>query len=250
MLVARHIHRVCGPRPLTITIVADTANVNVRTLAGSPAFRADVTMIIEAGVDVYSTSTSSGGWRTGTGWVPGSTLLVMNRGNAYGKGGDGGGGASMTADGTNGDDGGPAIEIEDSNLAVSIDNSDGLVAGGGGGGAGGGSNSSGGYGGGGGGGRSRSPTSGGSKGGGSANNGDGGNESGPGMGGGGDPGLVLAGKRGGKGGDWGSPGKSAEDGFLHNSGGRGDGGKAVKLNGHTVVWLGGFNSTQVKGAVS
>lgn len=250
MLLAHHVLRACGPRPITITIVADTANVNVRSLAGNPASRVDVTLIIESGVDIYATATTNAGWRTGTGWAVGSTLRVVNRGNGYGKGGDGGDGASMVANGGNGRDGGPAIEIEDSNVAVSIDNTDGFIGGGGGGGAGGGSNSGGGYGGGGGGGRSRSPTSGGAKGGGSAGGGTGGNESGKGSGGGGDPGTVLAGKKGGGGGDWGASGGGADDGFFHASGSKGKGGPAVDLNGNSVTWLGGFNSSQVKGAVS
>lgn len=246
-----------GPRTIYLTISGNTSNYNIRTSAGSPSDISDVTLTINSGVTVYSTSTVSPSLNTGTGWASGSVIRIINNGNIYGCGGDGGGGGDFDQrDGVNGDNGGEAINI---NLDVIIDNTNGFIFGGGGGGGGGATDARGGLGyapgGGGGGGQGRNGGNGGSGGSGGgvpAEDGTSGDTTSAGSGGaGGEDGFYLeVGGSGGGGGGWGSSANDGEDTPNYSGGSGGSGGKAIDLNGYTVTWLGGNTAARVKGAVS
>ncbi len=236
-MLHHHPLREVGPRPTNLLISADTANVNLFTLAGSPATAVTVTITIASGITVYSTSTVTPSFDWGTGWVTGSVLKLINNGNIVGAGG---GGANGTANGatfpSDGGPGGDAMRL--GNIDVSIDNTYGSIFGGGSGGRGGkgidylsGTLHDGG--GGGGGGQGRNGGGGGTKGDANAQNGGSGTQQAAGRGGGG----------------------GTQDGGIHRGGAGHDGGswgngKAINLNTHIVTWLGGNNLSQVVGAVA
>lgn len=225
----------------TVTITASINNVNLFTLAGSPAAASDFVFVVQSGVTVGSTSSGTPSVDTGT-FPVGSTVKLENRGNIYGRGGDGGAGGSGGA-GSNGSAGGDAINL---GFDITIDNTLGNIFGGGGGGKGGTGDtvksiSVGG--GGGGGGQGSNAAVGGSGGYGSAQsgtNGGNGTSAAPGSGGSGGSsgGYTSDGTPGSDGGAW----ATAVTGALA--------GKAIKLNSHTVTWLGGNNGSQVKGSVA
>jgi hypothetical protein len=251
-----HVMRECGPRPLNLVISADTAGVNLFTLAGSPATPINVTLTINSGIYVYSSSTGTPALNVPA-FPVGSTVLIVNNGYIVGMGGDGSNGTGNASSAPNaGHDGGPAIGLGND---VAIDNTFGTIGGGGGGGGGGagaGQSISAVGGGGGGGGQSKSATGHGS-GAGSGTAGSNGGASGPGSGGTGDHdsfyGTSAGG--GGKGGTYGQKGAKGGSGtgggFAGNVGGAGgQGGNAITLNGHAVTWLGGNVPAQVLGAVA
>lgn len=232
---------------IVVAIVANANNVNLKTLAGSPAGVVDVLCTIAAGVKIGSTSTATPAFLTG-GFAAGSTIRIVNYGRIAGHGGDGGNGGNNSGPVApqTGSPGGNAVQLDDD---VDWDNTaTGEVFSGGGGGGGGGWNTGAfpnGPGGGGGGGQG-SGTSTGGNGPGDAGVGDNGNEAGRGHGGSG----SAAGARGGDGGTWGTTG-SKGSGTSHSNGNNGGAaGKAVNLNGKSITWLAGNNATQVKGAVS
>jgi hypothetical protein len=221
-----------GPTILTVTFTADAGGRGTSTTAPGLLF-------------------------TGT-FPAGSTIKIVNAGKVYGSGGDGGNGGVGAAAGTAGTSGGPAIRFDNtagmsdaSLIPLTIDNTSGYICGGGGGGGGGGGTTAGGGGGGEGGG---------------GGGGDGGGDGGTGYadgelggwpdvgtyywnyGGAGDP-FGPAGD-GGLGGKWGVAGSDGDT--ASGAGGAGGAaGKAVDLNGKaSLTWIGGMNSTQVKGAVS
>jgi len=82
---------------------------------------------------VYSTSTGSYAFDTGSTFPAGSTLALTNNGIILGRGGDGGTGGLNTTPGTAGGAGGPAFIAR---YAISVTNN-GTIGGGGGGGGGG-----------------------------------------------------------------------------------------------------------------
>ena len=84
---------------------------------------------MQSGVTVGSTSSGTPSVDTGT-FPVGSTVKLENRGNIYGRGGDGGAGGSGGA-GSNGSAGGDAINL---GFDITIDNTLGNIFGGGGGG--------------------------------------------------------------------------------------------------------------------
>ena len=229
------------------TISVDTADVDVFTLAGSPATAVDVSLTINAGVTVYQ-SGGSAALRTGS-FPAGSKDTLVNRGTICGAGGAGGaGGSSVSPGGHNGSTGGDAIRHEGQTLE--IDNSAGYIYGGGGGAGGGGATSSGGGGGGGGGGRGRNDGPGGAGGSGGPAGADGtaGAYSGAGSGG---AGGGSAGA-GGDGGDFGSVGEAGSpNDFLISTGGNGGApGYAVRVTAGSVSWLGGYSSDRVQGGAA
>lgn len=127
--------------PVSAVINANTTNVNLFTLLGSPTDAVDATVTISAGVKVSSTSTGTAAIDTGTGWNASSTIKIVNFGSIIGRGGDGGKGVGFDASwnrietGVNGNVGGHAINLQRS---ISIDNTaSGKIFGGGGGGGGG-----------------------------------------------------------------------------------------------------------------
>jgi hypothetical protein len=252
-----------------LIISTNTTNYNVFTALGSPTSAVNVTLTINTGIYVYSTSTSNASITTGA--LPtGSTLTIINNGYIIGKGGDGG--VGRTAGIPNnapppGGNGGTALNVT---IPVTIDNTNGIIGGGGGGGGGGGSTADG-----------YAGPAGGCGGGGGAGNGigGGGSDYAPGAvfnntpapsgnngtlttaGTGGIWGTApyygyMYGGNGGNGGSLGSPGiigSNSSNNGNYNSGGPGlpgNGGNAIKLNGNSITWSGGNNTSQVLGAVS
>lgn len=268
---------------LTVTFTTNTANAatNVSALGGYVSGKSDVTITVNSGVYLYSTSTAGYGYNL-TGGTTGDTITLVNNGYICGMGGLGGaynGGAALNV-GT-----GISITVNNTNASAYIGGGGGGGANSGGGGAGGGAGgpivntfpASGGAGGapgavggnggtgggccccagsGGGGGRIF-PGSGGAAGGrggggigGGAGGGGGGYAAGPtgsagGTGGGSNSGGGSSLFGGGGGGGWGATGGTWTAGPVSG----GSGGKAVNLNGKTVTWVSG-NTTRVWGSVA
>lgn len=262
--------------PISYTFSANTANasLNVTTISGYTAGASDITITVNAGVYLYSTSTATPGL-TLTGGTAGDTITLVNQGYIMGQGGNGGNSVSSGAAG------GPALSLS---FNTTINNTYATAYIGGGGGGGGGSFSGGGGGAGGGtggtgeragGGGGGLGGSGGNGGGASSTGGIGGGAGGGGGswggpkgldGGGGGGGRIFPGVGGGGGGAGGSANNAGGAGTIPESsgggggwgasgggtgygGGGGAGGKAVALNGRTVTWVSG-NTTRVYGAVS
>ena len=112
-----------GRVAIALTVSSSTANYNIFTNRGGTyaAGRSDITLTINAGVNVYSTSIGTPGLTVG-GFTTGDTVTIINNGTIAGKGGNGGGGG--------GESGGTALSTA---FATSITNN-GTVQGGGGGG--------------------------------------------------------------------------------------------------------------------
>lgn len=244
-----------GTSTINLVISASrTTNYNIRTAAGSPSSRVDVILTINSGI--YAGGNP--GITTGTGWATGSTIKIINNGYITGAGGNGGRGGNVGSNGSAGQIGKDALSL---GWNVTIDNTNGYIFGGGGGGGGGAGiidGLGGAAGGGGGGGQGYPGGAGGDRGSGggiAAGDGTDGSRTNRGSGGaGGQDGFYpVTGGNGGNGGLWASNGVSGQSvtgDTTYNGGFRGAGGKAIDLNGYTVTWLGGNNSTQVKGAVS
>ena len=120
------------------TISSDTTNYNIKSAAIAAGWDQTkpliATVTINAGVYVYSTSTGSYAFDTGSSFFAGSTLALINNGIILGRGGDGGtGGLSFNVAGTAGGTGGPAFIAR---YAINVTNN-GTIGGGGGGGGGG-----------------------------------------------------------------------------------------------------------------
>jgi hypothetical protein len=240
-----------------VTLTSGNArSVNLAAYSGPTA----LTVTLASGGDIRGTSATVPALSFYGTFPAGSTLKIVNAGKMLGLGGDGGDGGVGADAGTAGAAGGPAIKFESTAamadataIPLTIDNTSGYIAGGGGGGGGGGGTGEGGGGGGQGGG------GGGGQGGGY---GGGGYASGSNAGwtipytrfvGGGDGDPFGPAGQGRSGGWWGSDGQEGDAGYNGGVGGIGGaGGKAVDKNGRSVsiTWLGGNNSTQVKGAVA
>ena len=246
-------------RPIALTISSLTADYNLFTAAGSPTTAVDITLTIASGIKVYSTSTANPAINYGA--LPASSSVkIVNTGYIMGMGGNG----SPTSVAVVGGNGGPALSL---GVNTVIDNTSGYIGGGGGGG--GGATGLGGGGGGAGAGVGGTGTATGTGGNGTASGGGGGSDNVSYAGGGGNGSRVLPGTggagfaaaiSGGNGGAGSAVGASAAGGgggggwgAAGGSGGTtagGAGGKAVALNGYSVTWLGGNNSTQVLGVVA
>lgn len=104
------------------------ASLNVTSLSGYQAGSTDITITINAGVYLWSDSTSTAGLTLAGGTV-GDTITIVNNGFVMGKGGNGatysGGHVPATA-------GGPAVSL---GFNTTITNTAGYIGGGGGGGA-------------------------------------------------------------------------------------------------------------------
>jgi len=112
------------------TISSDTSNYVLNT-AKAPSYeagRTDMTLTINSGVFVSSTSTGSYAFTVDTSWAAGDTVTVINNGTIIGRGGNGGSGNSGT-----GNAGGPALLVQ---RTISFNNANRISGGGGGGGAG------------------------------------------------------------------------------------------------------------------
>ncbi len=120
--------------PIVIHVSADTANLNLRTLANANGYtglpQQAVTVHIDAGVNVYATGTSAAALIRGS-WPVGAKPVLVNAGIVSGAGGAGGAGGTGA-----GGAGGAALDA--SSGPIEIDNTAGVIRGGGGGGGGGG----------------------------------------------------------------------------------------------------------------
>lgn len=272
---------------VSITLSSATTNFNVYdylvTTYGAFTAPVDVTVTINSGVWVYATSTGNAGFTSGTGWVASSTLTIVNNGYIAGMGGAGGGGGAYSA-GAAGSAGGNALNIH---LNTTINNGSGYILGGGGGGGGGGSfgfwtGYSEWMGGGGGGGGISFQTSSGAGTPGrympfayvyiTQEPGNGGNSTPSSGGSAGQFGRITWDAKAadystsGEGGtgamSWGAAGSNGGTSYgradspygtpiaYYGGGSGGAGGKAINLNGYSVTFTAGNNSSQVQGAVS
>lgn len=111
---------------VSYTIGSNTANasINVASLSGYSAGTSDITITVNSGVYVYSTSTGTPGL-TLTGGTTGDTITLVNNGFIMGRGGNGG-----PVDGAAG---GPALSLG-FNTTVNNTNGAAYIGGGGGGG--------------------------------------------------------------------------------------------------------------------
>lgn len=266
----------------------DADNIDLFNFAGNPTYVGDFEFIVDPGVTVRSVSTSLPSLRTGI-FADGSTVKLTVLGSIHGMGGAGGHGApaalyvpnplSEVLTRLRGNSGGDAVLLD---MDISVDNSHGRIFGGGGGGSGAcGLTFSWSFytmhapGGGGGGGQGAYISDGGAGGLAGVFAGGGGSTStagatgyqggyaAPGMGGmggmagpatdytsGGGTGGGGLGDSGGSGGQWGADGVTtyrAADGFSVPGGAAG---RAIRLNGKALTWVGGNNVNQVKGAVA
>jgi len=119
------------------TISANTSNYTLNTAKapGYDAGKTDMTLTINSGVYISSSSTGSYAFTIDTSWASGDTVTVVNNGTIIGRGGNGGN-AIFTTNGTPGGGGGPGLLVS---RAASINNLNRIAGGGGGGGGGGGS---------------------------------------------------------------------------------------------------------------
>ena len=127
-----------------LTISANTQNYNVYTQASaSPLYTAgiaDVTLTINPGVVVGSSSTGTYALNVPNAFNAGDTVTIVNNGTVIGRGGNGGsGGSGFTNPGGGGGNGGNAVYV---NRALILTNNGTLAGGGGGGGGGGAQNNS------------------------------------------------------------------------------------------------------------
>jgi hypothetical protein len=136
MMVARF--AVARPGSPGVSIGADAANVNLRTLANAAGYSSgDCTIGIPAGVEVYSATAGSPAVTVGS-WPAGVNVTLINQGTISGAGGAGGNGYVIsTAAPTAGQAGGTALDASAATaFTFRLDNAGGTIRGGGGGGAG------------------------------------------------------------------------------------------------------------------
>ena len=257
MIVIGTIASQAGRPAISYTYASNTANaaLTMSSISGYVAGKSDITITINAGIYLYSTSTATPGFAL-TGGATGDTVKIVNNGYIMGQGGTGG------SNGVSGGAGGPALSLS-FNTTVDNTNASAYIGGGGGGGASGTSAGGGGAGGG-------SP--------GSTSYGTTGTPGTPGVAGTGNAGgrifpgatapqaggngtgaaggtnnnvggTTITGRpydvhyTGAGGGGWGASGGTA---YFYAPGA---GGKAVALNSKTVTWVSG-DTTRVWGAVS
>lgn len=120
------------------TISSNTTNYNLKSAAIAGGWNQtsalNATITINGGVYVYSTSTGTYAFDTGSTFPAGTSLNLINNGIILGRGGDGGnGGVNQNGQGGAGGAGGPAFIAR---YATNVTNN-GTIGGGGGGGGGG-----------------------------------------------------------------------------------------------------------------
>ena len=125
---------------INLTISSDTNNYNIQSNRGGTysSGNTDLTLTINSGVVVGSTSASNPALETGSSWAEGDTITIINNGTIKGCGGNGGAGAdadylSPTDNGEDGEDGGTGFKAE---FATTFTNNGSVYGGGGGGGGG------------------------------------------------------------------------------------------------------------------
>jgi hypothetical protein len=120
---------------ISYTFSANTANasLNLSSISGYVAGKSNITVTINSGVYLYSTSVSGYGLNI-TGGTTGDTLIIVNNGYIMGQGGKGGNQLATTVPA--GETGGPAINFGFGMAGATITNTSGYIGGGGGGGSG------------------------------------------------------------------------------------------------------------------
>ena len=119
-------------RKYTYTVSSDVNQLDLDSVLSSDNKLGDVDVIINSGIYVYSDSTGTPAFITGTGVA--GTLTIINNGYIIGAGGAGGTGGASNGNGSAGGTGGTALKLEKD---TTLDNN-GTISGGGGGGGGGG----------------------------------------------------------------------------------------------------------------
>jgi hypothetical protein len=113
-----------GLKKINLVIAVNTTDYNIKTAALAAGWDgsapADIVVTVNSGVYVGSTSNSTPGLDTGTGFPASGKLSLNNLGYILGKGGNANGGA-----------GGPAFLAQ---VPIAVDNASGVIGGGGGGG--------------------------------------------------------------------------------------------------------------------
>lgn len=130
---------------LSYTFSSNTANasLNLSGISGYSAGKSDITVTVNGGVYLYSTSTGSYALNI-TGGTTGDTLTIVNNGYIMGQGGNGGGRNSGFSFFTP-TSGGPALNLASIGISsATVTNTSGYIGGGGGGGSTGGSGGGGG----------------------------------------------------------------------------------------------------------
>lgn len=132
---------------LTYTFSSNTANasLNVSAIGGYTAGTSDITVYVNSGVYLYSTSTGTPGF-TISGGTSGDTITIVNNGYIMGMGGVGGQGRGSPTYGQPGGAGGTALSVS-TGINITVNNTNGAAYIGGGGGGGGSGNIPGGGGG-------------------------------------------------------------------------------------------------------
>jgi hypothetical protein len=228
---------------VNLTIASNTQNYDVFTNRGPTyvAGNTDVTVTVNPGIIVGSSTTPTYAMLVPSAFNPADTVTIVNNGLIYGAGGNGGpGGSGGTVPGNAGGTGGNAIFA---NRPTTITNNGTVAGGGGGGGGGGGANAArvGTRSGGGGGGGGRGNSGGGFGAGGPANSsGAPGGSGTPTSAGGGGAGGTFSGRNGGPGGTGGGLGATGGGGAPGNSGvtnssGAGGGGAGNYIVGNPFV---------------
>lgn len=123
---------------IDLVIAANTTNYDIKAAAMATGWNgvspAEITLTINSGATVYSSSTGAFALTTGASYPNMSSLKLINNGTVLGKGGNGGAGSSSSTNPVGGGAGGPAFQAS---VPISVTNN-GRIAGGGGGGGGGG----------------------------------------------------------------------------------------------------------------
>jgi hypothetical protein len=123
-----------------LTISSNTTNYNMKSAAIAAGWNgtsaAAVNCTINSGIFVYSTSTGTYAFDTGSSYPAGSTLSLTNNGTIIGKGGNGGMGGTFTTGNFNGAAGSAAGPAFIARTAISVTNNGSINGGGGGGGGG------------------------------------------------------------------------------------------------------------------
>ena len=137
---------------LYVYIGANTSNVNLYTLAGSPTVAVNLHVVVASGVTISAaaggTGAANAAMQVGAGWVSGSSIILTGAANSVICGHSGAGGLTQsgtTLPGNNGNPGsdGLYINAQTFTMTVTVSGFAGTIAGGGGGGGSGGSGTAG-----------------------------------------------------------------------------------------------------------
>jgi hypothetical protein len=123
---------------ISLTISGNTNNYNVYANRGPSydAGKSDITVTINSGITVSSTSTGSAAFVVPSEFNPADTVTIINNGTIVGRGGNGGNGSvgNLSVPGGGGGGGGPGLSVS---RPITMQNINRIAGGGGGGGGGG-----------------------------------------------------------------------------------------------------------------